>query len=143
VSKNKSPISQNPREETTVKFNPPVLSDKAATPRATRQNEVWEVDVANVPGRPRVVIAVDLHSRFLTVAAITSGDSGDIAAKLDGACRPCGYPQEIWIDRSFDLASPALGEWSAQHGVTLTCRPPRPASKAIFEKLQATLGSKP
>jgi hypothetical protein len=121
------------------------LSDKAATSRAQRENQIWEVDVAilDVPGRPRVVTAVDLHSRLPTVAAVTSGAGGDIAAKLDAACRPFGYPQEICIDGSFEFASPALKEWAEQHDVTLTFRPPRPASKAIFEKLQPPLGVKP
>jgi hypothetical protein len=110
-----------------------------------RPNELWEVDVSilDVPGRPRVVIAVDAHSRLPTVAAITSGAGGDIVTTLDDACRPFGYPQEIRTDGSFELASPALKEWAAQHDVVLTFLPPRPASKAILEKLQATLGAKP
>jgi hypothetical protein len=53
------------------------------------------------------------------------------------------YPQEIRTDGSFGLASPALKEWAGRHDVTLAFPPPRPASKAIFERLHATLGGKP
>jgi transposase len=139
------PYSQKLWKGAEDEFNPDMLSDKAATRRAQSPNEVWEVDVAilDVPGRPRIVIAVDLYSRLPTVAAVTSGAAGDIVDKLDAACRPFGYPQEIRIDGSFEFTSPALREWSAQHDVTLTFRPLRPASKAILEKLHVTLGGKP
>jgi hypothetical protein len=112
---------------------------------ARRPNELWEVDVSilDVPGRPSFVIAVDAHSRLPTAAAVTSGAGGDIVAKPDDACRPFGYPQEIRTDGSFELASAALKEWAAQHGVMLSFLPPRPASKAILENLPVTLDGKP
>ena len=116
------------------------------TSRATRQNEVWEVDVAilDVPGRPYIVTAVDVHSRLPTVAAATDGTAVDIVAKLDGACRRSGYPEEIRIDRSFESTSPALKEWGVQHDVMIVFLPPwLPAAKAILENLHVTLGGKP
>jgi hypothetical protein len=127
-----------------MKLKPDMLSDEGAARHARRPNELWEVDVAilDVPGRPSVVIAVDAHSRLPTVAAVTSGDGGDIVDKLDATCRPFGHPQEIRADGSFEFASPALKEWAEQHDVTLTFRPPRPASKAILENLHVTLGGK-
>jgi hypothetical protein len=95
-----------------MKFKPDMFSDGGSARHAMRPNELWEVDVSilDVPGRPRVVIAVDAHSRLPTVAAIKSGAGGDIVTTLDDACRPFGYPQEIRTDGSFELASPALKE---------------------------------
>jgi hypothetical protein len=60
-----------------------------------------------------------------------------------GEAKILGYPQEIRTDGSFEFASHALKEWAAQHDVTLTFLPPRPASKAILENLHVTLDSKP
>jgi hypothetical protein len=141
-----SPSQKNPRKETDTNFNADKPSEKAATRRVTRQNEVWEVDFAilDVPGRPQIVAAVNVDSRLPTVAAVTDGTGVDIVAKLDGACRQFGYPGEIRIEDSFEVSSPALREWSEQHDVTVVFRPPgSPAKKAILERLHFTFGGKP
>lgn len=71
-----------------------------------------------------------LHSRLATVAAVTSGTSDDIVAKLDDACRPFGYLEEIQIDRSFEFTSPVFREWGAQHDAAIVFHPPRHWSRA-------------
>jgi hypothetical protein len=131
-----------------MNFNADKLSDKMAIRLAMRPNEVWEVDVAilDVPGRPFVVVAIDAHSRLATVAAVTSGTSDDIVAKLDDACRPFGYLEEIQIDRSFEFTSPVFREWGAQHDVAIVFHLPRHwsrATEAVLKNLYVTLGGKP
>jgi transposase InsO family protein len=109
-----------------VTFNPDMFSDKWTIRRAKRRNQVWQVEVGllDVPGRPRIVIAVDIHSRLPMVAAVTSGGD-DIIAKLADACRRFGHPEEIWIDQSIEFTSSALKECAARHDVTIVFGPMR------------------
>jgi transposase InsO family protein len=89
--------------------------------RATRNNEIWSIELTalDIPGRPILLVALDVFFRLPAVLDTTSGKTADIILKLDDAGRRSGYPERLWLDQSFEFSSRAWQEWAAQREIEI------------------------
>jgi transposase InsO family protein len=122
-----------------MKFNPQPMAKMAAAGMVVRPNEVWSIDVVRLDlgNRPFVVMVIDVHTRRLLAAVLTSATDEVVAATLERLARRSKRPDEIWIDDSFRL----IETWAGQHGISVSYYRPTPQMRAISERVLRDLGS--
>jgi hypothetical protein len=107
--------------------------------RTTYQNQVWGLDVIklDIPGRPRIVLVTNVHTRKPLMTTVISEIADNMIAALAKAASQ-GPPKEIWIDGG--RWPPALQAWAAQHDVPIYHRWPYAKAERLVNDLNIFLG---
>lgn len=104
-------------------------------PQVTRTNEAWAIDfvVLDQPGRPRILLVIDIGTRRPLAATVIRAMATDVVATLDSLSQQATLPRELWIDNSLE---PALRLWAENHRVAFLSRPTQmPQMKALAEPI--------
>jgi len=115
------------------------------TPKATRPNQRWSMDLMNaktLDGRWfRVLTVIDQFTReCLTLVADRALNGHRVALALSQVVAERGVPESITVDNGSEFASKAMDAWSYQYGVHLEfIRPGKPIDNGYIESFNGRL----
>jgi putative transposase len=118
---------------------------RVATPRATRPNEKWSMDLMSVKlihGRWfRVLTVIDQFTReCLALVADSALDGHKVGLTLSQVVAERGAPESITVDNGSEFASKAMDAWTYRYGVRLEfIGPGRPIDNSYIESFNGRL----
>jgi transposase InsO family protein len=102
----------------TAKSSPPVPMSRTIMPSGPWQQLAMDFYSANALG-VKLLVLVDLHSRFLTVRIMKETSAPLVCDQLEDICAGLGYPEGIKADNGPPFDSAFLKDWCEKRDIQL------------------------